>query len=320
MSGIKIVGYGHYVPETTIYNDDFKAIIDTSDEWISSRTGIKERRIAINECTTDLAFKAAEMALKESKVDPSDIGLVITATMSPDSFTPSTSSKLLDKLGIKEAMAFDISAACSGFVYALNIATAILNQNNKEYAIVIGTECLSELLDYSDRSTCVLFGDGAGAVVIKRVDEPGYFYAMSKTDKENILYAKAIRSNDLFLNSKSTDYHLRMDGKKVYLFALEAVSDAISNVLSMSGLEASDIDLFIPHQANERIIMSVCKHFKLDFNKFYLNLARYGNTSAASIPIALSEAYHNKIIKAGDKVLLVGFGAGLTWASTILKI
>ncbi|MCR5112650.1 MAG: ketoacyl-ACP synthase III [Acholeplasmatales bacterium] len=320
MSGIKIVGYGHFVPETTIYNDDFKAIIDTSDEWISSRTGIKERRVAVNETTTELALRAAKMALEDSKVDPSEIGLVITATMSPDSFTPSTSSKLLGELGIKQAMAFDISAACSGFVYALNIATALLNQNNKEYAIVIGTECLSELLDYSDRTTCVLFGDGAGAVVIKKTADAGYFYAMSKTDTENILYAKAIRGNDLFLNSKSTDYHLRMDGRKVYKFALDAVSDAISQVLEMSGLNVNDIDLFIPHQANERIIMSVCKHFDLDFNKFYLNLERYGNTSAASIPIALSEAYHGGKIKPGNRVLLVGFGAGLTWASTILKI
>ena len=320
MSGIKIVGFGHYVPETTIYNDDFKNIIDTSDEWIRSRTGIKERRIAVNESTTELAFKAALMALNESKINKDEVGVVITATMSPDSFTPSTSCKLLDKLQIKQAMAFDISAACSGFVYALNIACSLLTQNNKKYAIVIGAECLSELVDYSDRTTCVLFGDGAGAVVVEKTDEPGYFYSMAKTDKENILYANALKANDECLENSKRDYHLRMDGKKVYLFALDAVSDAISNVLELSGLKASDIDLFIPHQANERIIMSVCKHFDLDFNKFYINLNKYGNTSAASIAIALSEAYHNEKIKKGQRILLVGFGAGLTWASTIIKV
>lgn len=320
MAGIKVVGFGHYVPETTIYNDDFRNVIDTSDEWISSRTGIKERRVAITETTTDLAYKAAKMALEESKVKPEDIGVVITATMSPDSFTPSTSSKLLARLGIISAMAFDISAACSGFVYALNVASGLLNQNNKKYAIVIGAESLSTLLDYSDRSTCVLFGDGAGAVVVERIEEDGYFYSMSKTDNEKILYANAIRANDIFLNNEFNDCFLRMDGKKVYLFALEAISDAISNVLKMSNLNIDDIDLFIPHQANERIIKSVCRHFNLDINKFYLNLKKYGNTSAASIAIALSEAYHEKRIKNGQKILLVGFGAGLTWASTILKV
>ncbi|MCR5349904.1 MAG: ketoacyl-ACP synthase III [Acholeplasmatales bacterium] len=320
MNGIKVVGFGHYVPETTIKNDDFKEIIDTSDEWISSRTGIKERRISITETTTDLAYKAALMALLDSKLTGSDIDLVITATMSPDSYTPSISSKLLSKLGIEKAMAFDISAACSGFVYALNIASAILGQNNLKRAIVVGAECLSELLDYTDRSTCVLFGDGAGAVVVEKTNENGYFYSMSKTDTENILYANAIRANDMLLNNETDNYHLKMDGKKVYKFALDAVSDAIDNVLKMSGLKDSDIDLFIPHQANERIIMSVCKHLNLDFNKFYLNLERYGNTSSASIPIALSEAYHNNTLRKGQTVLLVGFGAGLTWASTILKV
>ena len=320
MSGIKLVGFGHYVPETTIYNDDFKNIIDTSDEWISSRTGIKERRVAINESTTELAYKAAKMALEDSKIDPNEIGIVITATMSPDSFTPSTSCKLLTKLGIKQAMAFDISAACSGFVYALNIASSLLQSNNKKYAIVIGAECLSELIDYSDRTTCVLFGDGAGAVVVEKTEDAGFFYAMAKTDKENILYANALRANDIYLDGELKDYHLRMDGKKVYLFALDAVNDAISNVLELSGLKASDIDLFIPHQANERIIMSICKHFDLDFNKFYINLNKYGNTSAASIAIALSEAYHNDKLKKGQRILLVGFGAGLTWASTIIKV
>ena len=206
MSGIKIVGFGHYVPETTIYNDDFKNIIDTSDEWISSRTGIKERRISVNESTTELAFKAALMALNESRINKDEVGVVITATMSPDSFTPSTSCKLLDKLQIKQAMAFDISVACSGFVYALNIACSLLKQNNKRYAIVIGAECLSELVDYRDRTTCVLFGDGAGAVVVEKTDEPGYFYSMAKTDKENILYANALKANDEFLeNSKRDD-------------------------------------------------------------------------------------------------------------------
>ena len=320
MSGIKLVGFGHYVPETTIYNDDFTNIIDTSDEWISSRTGIKERRVAINESTTELAYKAAKMALEDSKIDPNEIGIVITATMSPDSFTPSTSCKLLTKLGIKQAMAFDISAACSGFVYALNIASSLLQSNNKKYAIVIGAECLSELIDYSDRTTCVLFGDGAGAVVVEKTEDAGFFYAMAKTDKENILYANALRANDIYLDGELKDYHLRMDGKKVYLFALDAVNDAISNVLELSGLKASDIDLFIPHQANERIIMSICKHFDLDFNKFYINLNKYGNTSAASIAIALSEAYHNDKLKKGQRILLVGFGAGLTWASTIIKV
>ena len=235
MSSIKLVGFGHYVPETIIYNDDFREIIDTSDEWISSRTGIRERRIAVSETTTDLAYKAAYMALAESNINPNDIGLVITATMSPDTFTPSTSSKILERLGINKAMAFDISAACSGFVYAINIASGLLAQNNIKYAIVIGAECLSELIDYSDRSTCVLFGDGAGAIILEATNDKGSFYAMSKTDSNNILYANAIRANDLFLDNNSKDYHLRMDGKKVYLFAIDAISDAINSVFNSLG-------------------------------------------------------------------------------------
>lgn len=320
MNDMKIIGFGHYVPKTIKYNDDFKEIVETSDEWIKSRTGISKRHFANKESTLDLAYKAALMAIEDAKVSPKDIDLVICATITPDSFTPSTASKVLKLLGIEKAMAFDISAACSGFIYAMNVASAILNANKLKKAIVIGCEALSKIVDYTDRATCVLFGDGAGAVVIDCCDNKSCFYCMSKTDEDNILYANAIKSNGIFNGGIIDDYHLKMNGREVFRFAIDAVNDAITKALDIAGLTIDDIDLIIPHQANERIIAAVCRHWNLDFNRFYLNISEYGNTSAASIAIALSEAHHKKVIGKGNNIMLVGFGAGLTWASMIIKL
>lgn len=320
MNDMKIIGFGHYVPKTIKYNDDFKTIVETSDEWIKSRTGISKRHLTDDENTSDIASKAALMAMEDAGVSADDIDLVVCATITPDSFTPSTASKILKLLGIKRAMAFDISAACSGFIYAMNTASAILTANNLRRAIVIGAETLSKIVDYSDRSTCVLFGDGAGAVVIEATKNKSVFYCMSKTDEENILYANALKPQGVFKGGLIDDYHLKMNGQKVFKFAIEAVNDAINSALNIAGLTIDDIDLIIPHQANERIIAAVCRHWNLDFNRFYLNISEYGNTSAASIAIALSEAHHKKVIGKGNRVMLVGFGAGLTWASMIIEL
>lgn len=320
MNNIKILGLGHYVPSTIKLNEDFKEIVDTSDEWISSRTGIKQRHLSDGESTYDLALNAAKMAISESNIDSKSIDLVIVATITPDTFTPSTASRLIEELGIENAMAFDISAACSGYVYALNVASALLTANNLKRALVIGSECLSKIVDYKDRGTCVLFGDGAGASVIELDETKTIPYCMSKTDKENILYSNAITSNGVFKGGQIGDFTLKMDGKKVYLFALEAVSDCINNLIQKNNINLSDIDMFIPHQANERIIRSICNHYDLDINKFYLNIQNYGNTSAASIAIALSEGYHKGIIKKGMRIMLIGFGAGLTWAGMVIKL
>ncbi len=320
MSKLKILGYGHYVPETVITNDDFSLIMDTDDEWISSRTGIRERRFVIDENTSDIAFQAAVNAMKDANVSSDDIDLVIVATITPDNFTPSVACMILDKLGIKKAMAFDISAACSGYLYAINTACAILESNNLRKAIVIGAETLSKIVDFNDRSTAILFGDGAGAVVIEAKDNPVTFYANAKTDVENILYANALIGGGLLKNSTFDNYFLHMNGKEVFKFAISVFDDAINYVLEQNNITIDDVDLIIPHQANIRIIQSAAKRKGIDMDKVYINLDKYGNTSAASVAIALSEAHEKQILKKGQKILLVGFGAGLTWSSIYLEV
>ena len=217
-------------------------------------------------------------------------------------------------------MAFDINAACSGFIYALNVASSIVTSNNYKNALVIGVEKLSNIIDFSDRSTAILFGDGAAACIIKNTNNNAYFSCFSKTDVENVLYAKGITHNELLKNSTFTDYYLKMNGQEIYKFAISASILAMNDVLAKANLDINDISLIIPHQANIRIIDSIAKKLNLDHNKFYINVDKYGNTSAASVPIALDEAYEKKLIKKGDKVLLVGFGAGLTYAAAIFEV
>lgn len=299
--GINILGSGKAVPNKRMFNNDFTEI-ETSDEWIYSRTGIKSRFILTNETNYDLALVAAKKAITNSNINPSLIKVVIVATMTPDQFTPATASKILKPLGITNAMAFDINVACSGFVYALNVGYRLLN--DEDVCLVVASERVSSLLDFKDRSTCVLFGDGAGALLFKRNDKEALFYGKSKTDEANILFSGGL--NNL------ADYKLKMKGPDVFRFALEAIKDCF-NELQNKGIDLNDIDLIIPHQANKRIIESVAKKNNIPIDKFYLNLEKYGNTSAASCAIALSEAIDSNMLKKGMKVLLIAFGSGLSW-------
>ena len=312
--GIEIIGTGSSHPKTICTNNDFKNI-ETSDEWIYTRTGIKQRYLAEEEKTSTLALEAASYAISNANIDANKIKIVIVATMTPDSFTPAVASKILKPLGIERAMAFDMNVACSGFVYALNVASSLIKDD--EYALVIGSECVSKVLDFNDRATCVLFGDGAGAVLLKKSNNNCIFYSTSKTDEDMIIEAPGL--SQITTEDTLTNFKLLMKGTDVFKFALDAFSDCLED-LSNKGISINDIDMIIPHQANKRIILSVSKRYEIDEEKFFLNIEKYGNTSAASIAIALDEAYKSGRIKKGMKILLVGFGSGLSWGYCFLEI
>ncbi|MGM9971161.1 MAG: beta-ketoacyl-ACP synthase III [Anaeroplasmataceae bacterium] len=320
MSKIEIVGMGSYVPSTVVSNDDLSKIMDTSDEWIKTRTGITNRHYATDENTKDMAIKASIEAFRKTGISPNDIDLVIVATITGDDITPSVACKILKELNIRDVMAFDINAACSGFIYALNTASALMEANDYKYALVIGAEKLTKLLDYSDRSTAILFGDGAAATIVRRSKKKAYFSCFGRTDELNVLQAPGITQNGIFKNSVCNDFYLTMNGQEVYKFAISASIEAINSVLDKASLTLNDISLIVPHQANIRIIEAISKRLKLDMDKFYTNVSEYGNTSAASIPLALNEVLDKKILKKGDKIILVGFGSGLTYAASIIEI
>ncbi|MBN2300506.1 MAG: ketoacyl-ACP synthase III [Acholeplasmataceae bacterium] len=305
---IKIISSGKYTPEMVISNEDLEKLVDTSNEWIVSRTGILRRRKAVNENTSDMAYQAAMHAINRVHYDKSKIDLIIMATITGDQMTPSTANFVQAKLGLDhEVMSFDINAACTGFVYGLEIASALLQTNRFRAALVIGGEILTKIVDYTDRNTCVLFGDGAGAMIIEPSDDQNdtaYFFNAAKGDMNDSLTVKKF---------------IEMDGKKVYQFAVSAMEQAIHKILNESQLTIDDIDMVIPHQANERIIQSVAKSTGIPISKFMMNLSEYGNTSAASIPLTISEYYDQNETK-GKKILLVGFGGGFTWGSAILKL
>lgn len=314
----KILSSGMYVPKRVVTNDELSTFLDTNDEWIYSRSGIKERRYCEDENTSDLAYEACLDALNKCDVDKSQIDLLICATFTSDDFTPSVACKILDRLGI-EAMAFDLNAACSGFIYALNTAVALLKSNKFKYALVVGADKVSKLLDYNDRTATILFGDGAGSLLISSEDEDCDFYCMAKTDINNVLYCNSLQ-NRLFQNSYLENHFLQMNGKEVFKFAVDICMLCIDKILKQQNLTIDDIKLIIPHQANIRIINYVCRKLGISEDMCYINLDKYGNTSAGSIPIALNEVLENKLVTKGDKVVMVGFGAGLSWASSIITI
>lgn len=305
---IKVVSSGKYVPSTLITNEDLEKLVETSDEWITTRTGIKTRHKAVDELTSEMAVKAALNAIERVNYDVSKIDLIIMATITGDQMTPSTANFIQAKLGINhEAMSFDINAACTGFVYGLEVAASLLQTGRFRSALVIGGETLTKIVDYTDRNTCVLFGDGAGAMIIEPATlerNKAYFFNASRGDLNNTLTVVS---------------KIKMDGKKVYQFAVDAMEQAIHKVLEDAGLQIEDIDVVIPHQANERIIQSVSKSMGIPMEKFMLNLSEYGNTSAASIPITISEYFDQNDVK-NKKILLVGFGGGFTWGSAILQL
>lgn len=306
---VGILGTGSYVPERVLSNKDLEQMVDTNDEWIVTRTGIRERRIAAEgETTTDLAVRAARAALESSGVSPDDIDLVIVASITGDRPFPSTACQVQERLGLPKSAAFDLQAACSGFIYALSVAHLHIASGLSRHALIIGAERLSSITDYTDRNTCVLFGDGAGAVVLGPVEEERGFRSFE-------LGADGSGGDLLTLNDKGC---IAMNGREVFKFAVRIMGSAAEQALEKAGMSKADIDLLVPHQANVRIIDAALERLELPADKCMVNLDRYGNVSAASIPLALDEAVKGGRVKPGDCVVLVGFGGGLTWGASVL--
>lgn len=315
----RILGTGSSAPQNVVTNDDLAKIVDTSDEWIYSRTGIKQRRIATDETAGSLATEAAKKALDNAGVNPEDIELIIVATTSPDYTFPNTASVVQAGIGATGAMCVDISAACTGFIYGLSMAEAYIQSGQFKKTLIIGSEYMSSEVDWKDRSTCVLFGDGAGAAVLAAVeDEAEGFRAVSCLHSDGTKGHVLTAGDRTKLNKGEIDY-LHMDGQEVFKFAVKRVPESITEVLDKADMQLEDVTHFVLHQANIRIIESVAKRLGMGMEKFPTNLANYGNTSAASIPILLDELNRNNILKRGDKIILSGFGAGLSWGSTLLE-
>lgn len=315
-----IRGSGAYLPERILTNTDLSKMVDTSDEWIRERTGIEERHIAADgELTSDLATGAAKEALANAGIDASQIDLIVLATTTPDQTFPATATTVQDKLGIKQGAAFDVQAVCSGFLFALATADSMLRQNLFSTALVIGAETFTRILDWSDRSTCVLFGDGAGAVVLQTgtgAEDEGVIAHHVRTDgsKKELLYV------DGGVSSTGTIGHVRMQGNQVFRHAIANISSAVESVLSDTGYKIDDIDWFVPHQANQRILNGVAKKLGLDEEKVISTVAKHGNTSAASIPLALHSAVSDGRIKKGDLVLSEAMGGGFSWGASLFRL
>ncbi len=321
---IGIIGTGKYVPEKILTNADLEKMVETNDEWIVSRTGIRERHIAApDQATSDLAYEAAIQAIEKAGITAADLDLIVVATITPDMSFPSTACILQDKLGAKKAAAFDLSAACSGFVYALGAATSMLQMGMYKNALIIGADTLSRITDYTDRNTCVLFGDGAGAVVIGEVGEGRGFKAFDLGAEgaggELLkLPAGGSRTPASADTLEAKQHFIQMSGREVFKFAVKVMNTATEDVLRKAGMSKDEIDLFIPHQANVRIINSAMERLNLTEDRVMINVQKYANTSAASIPLALVEAVEEGRIKEGDKVVMVGFGGGLTWGASVI--
>ena len=316
----RIIGTGSAVPEQIVTNEDLSKIVETSDEWISSRSGIKERRIAKEETTTSLAILAGKRALENAGIASEEIEVIIVATCTPACFFPNTACQVQEAIGAKHAVAFDLSAACSGFLFALSTAQAYIKGGIYQKALIIGAETMSKMIDWSDRSTCVLFGDGAGAAVVS-AEETGVLELVQKSDGtgKGVLSCKARETRNLLNHESETKEYLYMEGQPVFKFAVKTVPECVEEVLKKAEVKKEEIRYYILHQANSRIIQSVAKRLKEPEEKFPMNLSLYGNTSAASIPILLDEMNRNGMLNRGDKLVLSGFGAGLTWGAVLLE-
>jgi 3-oxoacyl-[acyl-carrier-protein] synthase III len=322
-----IIGWGMAVPDTVLTNRELEAIVETTDEWIRSRTGIHERRIAgERESTASLGLKAAQRAIQVANILPADVDLIIVATSTPENIFPSTASLIQNLLGATKAGAFDLSAACSGFVYAVDMAAQSIRSGSIQTAIVIGAETMTRVMDWQDRGTCILFGDGAGAVVLKSSDvEGGVLSAVLRSDGAgaDLLGIPTVGSEDLTNPEFSTNGHkmhkMFMNGGEVFKFATRVIGESIEQALDKIDLTLDDVSLIVPHQANTRIIQAAARSMKIEPEMFVSNIDHYGNTSAASIPLALCEAIQQGRVHEGDKLVFVGFGGGLTWASMVVQ-
>lgn len=324
-----IVGWGCYLPERVLTNHEMAQIVETSDDWIYQRTGIRQRHIAgSNETTATLAFEAAARALATAGMTPAQIELIIVATSTPEYVFPATACLVQDYLGATNAGAFDLSAACSGFVYALHMASQAIATGSVSSAIVIGAETMSRVLDWKDRGTCVLFGDGAGAVVLKGSSVPGGVMAAtlgSDGSGGDLLALPAVYHSYVpvpgaeYSNSKHKANTIGMDGRQVFRFATNIIASSVQESLNKAGMTLDDVALIVPHQANTRIVEAAAKKMKIPVEKFYMNVEHAGNTSAASIPIALCDMIREGRLRPNDNVVFVGFGGGLSWASAVIK-
>lgn len=321
----RIISTGSYVPENVITNNDLAQLVDTSDEWITERTGIKERRIVNgNQLTSDLAYEAAHLALKRADLKPRDIDLILVATMSGDMVFPSTACFLQHKLGAKKAAAFDLNAACSGFMYGLHVANSLIKSGAHKRILLVGAEVLSKFIDWSDRTTCVLFGDGAGAVVLEGTKEKHGVYSTH-------IYSDGSLSDLISLPGGGSKYpcsretilkrlhFMKMKGNETFKVAVRTLEQLASHTIGENSLEPSQLSLMIPHQANLRIIQATAKRLGIPEEKVFINIEKYGNTSSASIPIALDEAVQSGKCREGEYILLEAFGGGLTWASALIR-
>jgi len=322
MYNVEIIGTGSFVPEHKVTNDDLAKIVDTSDEWISQMTGIKERRITIKEGTTDMAVNAAKLALEDAGVAASEIELIIVGTVTADYYFPSTACLVQAALGATGATSFDIGAGCTGFIYALSVANQFIRTGMYKTALVISAEVLSKITDWTDRSTCVLFADGAGAAVVRRSEEEGIIniYTGAEGDYQEYLACVAAPLGNYFMEVQKTEpKQTYMNGKEVYKFAVKSIPECVLKVLEGTGYTLDDIKWFIPHQANTRIIDVAAKKLGIAIEKFHLILHKYGNTSGASIPIALDEMARTGLLEPGDLFIIVGFGAGFTYGAQLVR-
>lgn len=315
----RVIGTGSSLPEKAVSNQELEKLVETTDEWIRSRTGIETRHIAVTETTTSMAVAAARNAIENAGIEAEEIDLIIVGTVSGDMCFPSTACQIQSALQASNATAFDINAACAGFLFGLTIADAYMKSGMAQTALIVGAETLSKMMDWNDRSTCVLFGDGAGAAVVRNEDE-GIICGVQGSDgaRGNALVCRNRLVNNPFVkNSKEPDY-TQMDGQAVYKFAVKTVPQAITEALEKAGVEAEQIKYFILHQANIRIIEAVAKKMNQPIEKFPTNLQKCGNISAGSVPVLLDFVNRQGMLNRGDKIVLAGFGAGLTWGAAVL--
>lgn len=323
--GTRLIGTGSYMPDLKLTNEMLESMVDTNDEWIVKRTGIRERRIAQNTATWELALEAGRRALEDAALDASELDLIIVGTATPDFFTPSVSCMVQGKLGASKAMAFDLSAACSGFVYSVDVADSFIRAGKVKNVLVICAETLSRIIDYTDRSTCVIFGDGAAAAVFQASEQEGVLttYMRANGTLGECLKAQCLPVEDpLAQGPRAVCDHrfLKMAGSDVFRFTASAVPEAIDAVLHQANMTADQIDWFVLHQANVRILQMVTTRYGLDPKKVYVNIDRYGNTSGVSVALCLDEMRKNGQLKAGQHIVISGFGGGLTYGAALIRI